>query len=89
MALVESVGVRFDPAKAVDIGSPHLEIAAAVLGLGLTIAVEIVIRAELASGQLREVPFEGLPEAQYLLSLSRGPRRAVIIAAVNWVRTLV
>ena len=87
-ALLESVGVRFDPAKGVDIGSPHLEIAAAVLGLGLTFAVEIIIRAELASGQLREVPFEGLPEALYTLSLPKGPRRPATQAFVDWVRTL-
>lgn len=87
--LLESVGVRFDPAKGIDIGSPHLEIAAAVLGMGLTYAVEIIIRAELASGQLREVPFEGLPEARYKLFLPSGPRRVATQAFVNWVRTLV
>ncbi len=88
-ALLESAGVRFDPSKGVDIGSAHLEIAAAVLGIGLTFAVEIIIRAELASGKLREVPFEGLPEAHYKLFLPSGPRRAATQAFIDWVRTLV
>ena len=86
--LLECVGVRFDPAKGVDIGSPHLEIAAAVLGIGLTFAVEIIIRAELASGQLREVPFAGLPEARYQLFLPAGPRRVATQTFVDWVRAL-
>jgi len=87
--LLARVGTRIDPSKGVNVGSPHLEIAAAVLGMGLIFATEIVIRAELASGQLREVPFEGLPEANYYVTVPSGPRRTATTAFVDWVKTLV
>lgn len=86
---LEQAGVTLDPAKRVVIGTPHLEIAAAVLGMGLTFSVELIIRDELAKGQLRVLPVEGLPKAQYNLVLPSGPRRAATTAFVDWVRTLV
>jgi LysR family glycine cleavage system transcriptional activator len=89
LELLERAGIGLDPAKRLEIGTPHLEIAAAVLGLGLIVSVELIIRDELAKGQLRVLPVEGLPKAQYNLVLPSGPRRAATQAFVDWVRTLI
>jgi LysR family transcriptional regulator, glycine cleavage system transcriptional activator len=86
--ILRDAGIGFDPSLKVNVGSPHLEIAAATLGLGLTLATEVVIRAELASGQLREVPVPGLPDTHYYVTMPSGPRRAATRAFVDWVRTL-
>ena len=86
--ILRDAGIGFDPSLKVNVGSPHLEVAAATLGLGLTLATEVVIRGELASGQLREVPVMGLPEAHYYVTTPSGPRRAATQAFVDWVRTL-
>lgn len=85
---LREVGIELEPSQKVIVGSPHLEIAAATLGLGLTLATEVIIRAELASGQLREVALPGLPEAHYYATMPSGPRRAATRAFVDWVRTL-
>lgn len=86
--ILRQAGIELDPAQRVTVGSPHLEIAAAVLGLGLTLATEVIIRAELASGQLREVDVPGLPDTSYYVTTPNGPRRAATAAFVDWVRSL-
>jgi len=88
LELLRQAGIELDPLQTVGVGSPHLEISAAVLGLGLTLATEAIIRAELASGQLREIAVPGLPEAHYYATMPSGPRRAATRAFVDWVRTL-
>ena len=82
------VGIEVPAAQRVQIGSPHLEISAGLTGLGLILATECVIRKELASGQLREVPLTGFPEVHYFATMPSGPRRAETEAFVKWVRTL-
>ena len=86
--ILRQAGIEPDPSKRVTVGSPHLELSAAVLGLGLTLATEVICRAELASGQLREVEVSGLPETHYYATMPSGPRRAATQAFVDWVRTL-
>ncbi|WP_309665915.1 LysR substrate-binding domain-containing protein [Tabrizicola sp.] len=86
--ILRQAGIDPDPSKRVTVGSPHLEISAAVLGLGLTLATEAIIRAELATGQLREVDVPGLPETHYYATMPSGPRRAATQHFVDWVKTL-
>ncbi len=86
--ILRQAGIDPDPSNRVTVGSTYLEISAAVLGLGLTLATEVIIRAELASGQLREVDVPGFPEAHYYATMPSGPRRAATEAFVAWVRTL-
>lgn len=86
--ILRQAGIELDPSQRVTVGSPHLEISAAVLGLGLTLATEVIIRAELASGQLREVEMPGLPETHYYVTTPSGPRRAATGAFIDWVRSL-
>lgn len=86
--ILRQAGIELDPSQRVTVGSPHLEIAAAVLGLGLTLATEVIIRAELASGQLREVEMPGLPETHYYVTTPSGQRRAATGAFIDWVRSL-
>ncbi len=86
--LLRHAGIELAPAQRVAIGSPHLEISAAVLGLGMILATEATIRGELASGQLREVVVPGFPETHYCATMPSGPRRAATQHFVDWVRTL-
>ncbi len=86
--ILREAGIKLEPSQQVRVGSPHLEIAAATLGLGLTLATEVIIRAELATGKLREVAVPGLPETHYYATMPSGPRRAATRAFVDWVRTL-
>ncbi len=88
LAILREAGIEPAPSQRVTVGSHYLEIAAAVTGLGLSLATEAIIRAELASGQLREVPVPGLPEAHYYATMPSGPRRAATGAFIDWVRTL-
>jgi LysR family transcriptional regulator, glycine cleavage system transcriptional activator len=88
LAILREAGIEPAPSHRVTVGSHFLEISAAVTGLGLTLATEAIIRAELESGQLREVPVPGLPEAHYYATMPSGPRRAATEAFVAWVRTL-
>lgn len=85
---LRQAGIELDPSLNVSVGSPYLEISAAVAGLGLTLATEAIIRAELASGRLREVDVSGFPETHYYATMPSGPRRAATRAFVDWVRTL-
>ena len=84
------MGRNPDLLQTVNVGGVPLEIAAAVLGLGLSLRTEIVIRSELASGQLRgvAVPTLDLPGVEYHAILPTGPRRAAVQQFVDWVRTL-
>ncbi len=86
--ILRHAGIERDLSQRVTVGSPYLEISAAVTGLGLTLATEAIVRAELASGQLREVPMSGFPEAHYYVAMPSGPRRAATQAFVDWVKTL-
>ena len=86
--ILRQVGIEVPTAQQVQIGSPHLEISAGLTGLGLILATEVVIRSELASGQLREVKLSGFPEVSYYVTMPSGPRRAETEAFVKWVRTL-
>jgi LysR family glycine cleavage system transcriptional activator len=88
LELLQEAGIKLDPSRQVLVGSPHLELSAAVLGLGLILATEVIIRAELVSGQLREIDMPGLPETHYFATMPSGPRRAATQAFVDWVRTL-
>ncbi|MDM7932319.1 LysR substrate-binding domain-containing protein [Tabrizicola sp.] len=85
---LRQAGIELDPLLNVSVGSPYLEISAAVAGLGLTLATEAIIRAELVSGRLREVDVSGFPETHYFATMPSGPRRAATRAFVDWVRTL-
>lgn len=86
--ILRQVGIEVPAAQRVQIGSPHLEISAGLTGLGLILATEVVIRKELASGQLREVKLGTFPEVHYHVTMPSGPRRAETDAFVKWVRTL-
>jgi LysR family transcriptional regulator, glycine cleavage system transcriptional activator len=81
-------GIDTDRITQVRVGSPFLEMSAAVLGLGLVVATEAIIRPDLASGRLREVPITGFPSTNYYATMPAGPRRAATDAFVNWVKTL-
>lgn len=86
--VLRNAGIELEPSQLVTVGSPHLELSAAMLGLGLALAPEVIVRAELASGKLREVVVLGFPDAHYYVTTPSGPRRAATGAFVDWVRSL-
>jgi LysR family transcriptional regulator, glycine cleavage system transcriptional activator len=86
--ILRKVGIEVPLAQRVQIGSPHLEISAGLTGLGLILATEAVIRSELASGRLREVPLSGFPEVHYFATMPSGPRRPETEAFLKWIRKL-
>ncbi len=86
--IIRRAGIDPAPLKKVNVGSAHLEISAAVLGLGLTLSTEIVIRDELASGRLRDLGLPGFPDTHYYAILPTGPRRPAAQHFVDWVKTL-
>ncbi len=88
LGFMRQAGIDFDRITQVRVGSPYLEVSAAAQGLGLMVATEAVIRGDLASGKLREVPMTGFPETHYYATMPAGPRRPATTAFVDWVRTL-
>jgi LysR family transcriptional regulator, glycine cleavage system transcriptional activator len=86
--ILEQAGIATDALKKVMVGGAVLEVAAAVLGLGLNLATEISVRDDLAAGRLREVPVPNLPETHYYAILPVGPRRPAVQHFLDWVKTL-
>ena len=86
--ILRQVGIVIPAAQRVDIGSPHLEISAGVTGLGLILVTEAVVRSELASGALREVPVQGFPPVTYYATTPAGPVRAATETFAAWIATL-
>ena len=89
IGFLQRAGIDTDRITQVRVGSPFLEMSAALLGLGLVVATEAIIRDDLASGKLREVPLTGLPPTHYYATMPAGPRRAATQAFIDWVRTLI
>jgi LysR family glycine cleavage system transcriptional activator len=68
------------------IENPILAVSAALAGYGLLFSTDVVVRADLATGRLVEVPFPGLPELTYWAVTLSGPRRPAVDAFVGWLR---
>lgn len=83
-----SIGLDPDTLKSVDLGSPDFEISAAVQGLGLTIAPEILVRNELASNQLRQVKAPGLKILRYYAVTPKGPVRPHAKKFIEWLKSI-
>ena len=86
--MVQSIGLDPDKLHKVVIGNAQLETSAAILGLGLNLATEVVSRGDIAAGRLREVPLPGLPTADYYAIVPSGLRRPEVDHFVTWVRSL-
>ena len=74
--------------KRVQLGSPHLEMSAARQGLGISLATEIICRADLAAGRLVALPIDGLPSVDYAAILPRGPRRPAVDHFATWLQAI-
>ncbi|MEO8241570.1 MAG: LysR substrate-binding domain-containing protein [bacterium] len=86
--LLQSVGIDVDQLHKVVVGNATLENTAAVLGLGLNLATEVVARDDIAAGRLREVEVPGLPAVDYYAIVASGPRRPAVDQFVSWVKGL-
>lgn len=83
---LRTAGLDLDRLTLSGIDSPVLAIPAATAGYGLLFAGSVVIRDELASGRLVEVPFPGLPSFHYWIVTLSGLRRPAVDQFIAWLR---
>jgi LysR family transcriptional regulator, glycine cleavage system transcriptional activator len=83
---MRNTGIDIGVLKAVNLGSPHLEMSAGRRGLGVMLAPEAICRDDLAAGRLVALPVEGLPWLTYAAVTLRGPRRPVVDQFVAWLQ---
>jgi LysR family glycine cleavage system transcriptional activator len=81
-----SIGLDPKTLKTVELGSPLYEISAAIQGIGLVITPEILVRDELATNRLREVPVSGLRTLNYYAVTPRGPVRPQAAKFIEWLK---
>ena len=85
---LRAVGLDPDRLKNVDLGSPFLEFAAAREGLALIVSPEILVRDDLASGRLCEVPVTGLRGTRYYAVTPKGSIRPQAASFIDWLKPL-
>lgn len=88
LGLLKSAGLDSETAQLIDIGSPHLELSAVRQGLGMIIATEIIVRKDLESGLLRQIPIPPLPDVGYYAVTPPGPRRQAVAAFIEWLKSI-
>lgn len=81
---LRSIGLEPDFLRNVELGSMSYEISAAIQGLGLTITPKILVRDELATDRLREVPVTGLSILSYYAITPKGPVRPQAKKFIDW-----
>lgn len=86
LADLAAAGLDPDRLRRVELGSPHLEMAACRQGLGAAAATEIICHADLEAGRLVRLPLTGLPVVSYMLVLPHGPRRAAVETFAGWLQ---
>jgi len=72
--------------RVMEVESPVLEVGSAIRGYGLMFGIEVVLREELASGRLAEIPAPFLPEAAYYMVTPEGPLRPQVQTFVTWLK---
>lgn len=83
-ASVRAFGVDTDKARNVDLGAPILQLSAARQGLGITFTTEILVRDDLASGDLCRVPVPSPFSVTYYVVTPKGPVRPQATAFIEW-----
>lgn len=81
-------GCDLDAIRIVDPGHAKLELEAAVMGYGLTLTSELIVRRHLADGSL--VRIDGAVEipGAYWLITRKGPRREAVRHFIDWLKAL-
>lgn len=83
------IGLGADEVTRIDVGPPALERPAARLGHGFMISSEIVVRRDLALGELRRALLPPrLPRVRYYAVTPPGPRSAAVAAFIAWIMDL-
>ena len=85
---LRSIGLDPDTLKNVELGSPLYEISAAIQGMGLTITPEILVRDELATDRLREIPVSGLRRLKYYAVTPNEPVRPQAAKFIEWLKQI-
>lgn len=85
---LRSIGLNPDELSNVAIGSELYELTAANQGLGLLISPEILVRSDLSSGRLVELPVSGLPNLSYYAVVPKGPVRPQTKTFIDWLKKI-
>jgi LysR family glycine cleavage system transcriptional activator len=88
LAMMRDCGLDVAALRQVRIGGPSLLLEAARQGLGVTVFNERIVREDLATGRLREVPLPRELRAEYYIIIPKGPRRPIVDDFVYWLKTL-
>ncbi|MBF9030650.1 LysR family transcriptional regulator [Rhodobacterales bacterium HKCCE3408] len=67
-----------------DVGPPTMEPAAARMGFGVMVCPEIMVREDLASGELCRLPLEIRGTVAYYAAMPQGPRHPHLQVYVDW-----
>ncbi|MEP6017036.1 MAG: LysR substrate-binding domain-containing protein [Paracoccaceae bacterium] len=71
-----------------DIGAPSLQLHLAREGLGVTLATEMVVRDDLASGRLHKIPISSPQSVRYFIVTPKGPVRPVVTQFTSWLKDI-
>ena len=81
-------GLDPDKLQNFDIGAPLLQLQLARQGLGISFATELVVRDDLACGQLYRVPIPSQLSARYYAVTAKGPVRPAVVTFMIWLKSV-
>ena len=83
---MKAFGLDTQKLKNVDIGVPFLQLTLARRGLGLSFTTEVLVRDDLAAGDLRRVPVSSPASIKYYAVTPTGAVRPQAQAFISWLR---
>ncbi len=83
---VQSFGLDTSKLRNVDLGVPFLQLSLARQGLGISFATEVLVRDDLASGELCRVPVPSTCNVTYYAVTPTGPVRPQAATFIKWLK---
>ncbi|OSQ42680.1 LysR family transcriptional regulator, partial [Marivita geojedonensis] len=83
---MKALGLDPQRLRNVDVGAPFLQLSLARQGLGLWLTAEVLVRDDLASGDLRRVPVPSPFSMKYYAATPVGPVRPHARTFINWLK---
>ncbi|MGI9374325.1 MAG: LysR substrate-binding domain-containing protein [Hyphomicrobiales bacterium] len=87
-SIISATGVDMDKIEKIDLGGYRLCLEAARQGLGMTVASELIVRDDLATGRLIEFTTNELTDTDYYAVAPKGPRRGIATQFIDWLKTI-
>jgi DNA-binding transcriptional LysR family regulator len=81
-------GLDPDKLQNFDVGAPLLQLQLARQGLGISFATELVVRDDLACGQLYRVPIPSQLSVRYYAVTAKGPVRPAVVKFMIWLKSI-